>query len=216
MSIDLDVRGAYLRTLDLAVAVVERPEVLEAWDAPSVLPKLTVRGLTGHVARAGTLVEQYLDAGFPDETREVADAAEYYAVAAVTADIDDAVNTGIRERGESVGAAGHATVVELLQAARVQLAARLAVEPPDTRIAVTAGMVLPLDEYLVTRIIELVAHTDDLALSAGIPTPEPDPVAATLAVHCLVSLARRRHGDLAVVRALTRRERDTVEALRAF
>lgn len=216
MSLGLDVRGTYLQTLDRALAVLAAPEVAAAWDADSALPELTVRGLAGHLARAGTLVESYLDAGFPDETRDVADATEYYEVAAVSADIDDALNTGIRERGESVGQAGHAAVVEIVQTARDRLGARLAVEPVDTRVAVTAGMVLPLDEYLVTRIVELVTHTDDLAVSVGIPTPDPDPVAATLVIHCLVSLARRRHGDVAVVRALTRRERDAVEALRAF
>jgi hypothetical protein len=216
VSLGLDVRGSYLQTLDRALAVLAAPEVAAAWDAESALPRFTVGGLAGHTARAGTLVEQYLDAGFPDETRDVADAAEYYEIAAVTADVDDAVNTAIRERGEAVAAAGHAAVVELVQAARVQLQRRLAGEPATTRIAVTAGMVLPLDEYLVTRMVELVTHTDDLAVSVGIPSPEPDPVAATLVIHCLVSLARRRHGDLAVVRALTRRERDVVEALRTF
>lgn len=216
MSLGLDVRSAYLRTLDLAIATTAAPEVAAAWDAESVLPKLSVRGLAGHLARAGTLVEQYLDAGFPDETHPVADAAEYYDTAAVSSDVDDAVNTSIRERGEAIGEHGHAAVVELLQDARAALTTRLATEPADVRIAVTAGMVLPLDEYLVTRIVELITHTDDLAVSVGVPSPTPDPVAATLAIHCLVSLGRRRHGDLAVLRALTRRERDTVAALRAF
>ena len=216
MSLGLDVRAAYLATLDRAPDVLAAPEIAAAWDDDSVLREFTVRGLAGHVARAGTLVESYLDAGFPEQTRDVTDAAEYYLLAAVSSDVDDAMNTGIRERGESVAEAGHAAVVEMVQTARESLVARLAGEPADTRIAVIAGMVLPLDEYLVTRIVELVVHTDDLAVSVGIPTPEPDPVAATLVTHCLVSLARRRHGDLAVIRALTRRERDTVEALRAF
>jgi hypothetical protein len=107
-------------------------------------------------------------------------------------------------------------LVEEFDAAVAGVDARLAALPDDARIVVTAGMELPIDEYLVTRIVELVTHTDDLAVSVGLPTPEPDPVAATLAVHCLVSLGRRRHGDLAVIRALTRRERDAIEALRAF
>jgi hypothetical protein len=146
----------------------------------------------------------------------VADATEYYLVAAVSSDVDDAINTGIRERGEAAGAVGPAALVEDFDTAVAGIAVRLAALPDDIRIVVTGAMELPLDEYLVTRIVELTTHTDDLALSVGRPTPEPDPVAATLAVHCLVSLARRRHGDIAVVRALTRRERDTVEALRAF
>ena len=61
MSPGLDVRGAYLRTLDLARGLVSAPEVAGAWDAASVLPRFSVRGLTGHLTRAGTLVEQYLE-----------------------------------------------------------------------------------------------------------------------------------------------------------
>lgn len=212
----VDVRGAYLRALDTAHGVLAAPEVASSWDGPSVLPEFTVRGLAGHLARAGTLVEQYLDAGFPDESRAVADAAEYYEIAALTTDVHDALNTSIRERGESVAEPGHGAVVEIVRVARVALATRLAEEPADTRIAVIGGMVLPLDEYLVTRIVELVVHTDDLALSVGLPGPDPDPGAATCAVDCLVTLARRRHGDRAVVRALTRRERDGVDALRVL
>jgi len=216
MSAGADVRSAYLRSLDVACDVVTAPDVERAWDEASVLSELSVRGLVGHLVRAGTLVEQYLDAGFPETTRDVADAAEYYEIAVVSSDVDDPVNTGIRERGEAVAAVGYAAVVAEFAATRDRLGVRLAAEPADARIAVTAGMVLSLDEYLVTRIVELVTHTDDLASSVGLPTPEPDPVAATLAIDCLVSLARRRHGDLAVLRALTRRERDTLDALRAF
>ncbi len=216
MTLGLDVRSAYLRTLGLAREVLAAPEVTTAWDDPSVLPELTVRGLAGHLTRAGTLVEQYLDAGVPEQTFPVADAAEYYLVAALPPDVDDAMNTSIRERGEAAGAVGPAALVDQFDAAVAGVETRLATLAADARIVVIAGMELPLDEYLVTRIVELGVHTDDLALSVGRPTPEPDPVAATLAVHCLVSLARRRHGDVAVLRALTRRERDTVEALRAF
>jgi hypothetical protein len=216
VSLGLDVRGAYLRTLDAAREVVAVPDVAEAWDRDSVLPKFTVRGLAGHLTRAGMLVEQYLDAGIPADGRAVSDAAQYYEVAALSSDVDDEMNSGIRARGESAASVGPSALVGEIDVARARLVARLAAEPDDARIAVFGAMVLPLDEYLVTRMVELTTHTDDLACSVGIPAPEPDPVAATLVIHALVSLARRRHGDLAVVRALTRRERDAVEALRAF
>lgn len=212
----LDVRAAYLRTLDLAIGVVAEPEVVAAWDLDSVLAKLSVRGLAGHLTRAGALVEDYLDGGIPAESVDVADAAGYYELAALTSDLDSELNRSIRERGEAEAEVGHPALVAEFVAARDRLALRLGAEPADARIAVRGGMVLPLDEYLVTRIVELAVHTDDLALSVGLSTPEPDPVAATLATHCLVALARRRHGDLAVLRALTRRERDDLGALRAF
>ncbi|MDQ3879299.1 MAG: hypothetical protein M3290_13275, partial [Actinomycetota bacterium] len=62
----------------------------------------------------------------------------------------------------------------------------------------------------------LLVHTDDLAVSIGVPTPEPRPEAADAAIANLVSVARRRHGDTAVLRALTRRERDEGNALRVI
>jgi hypothetical protein len=55
--------------------------------------------------------------------------------------------------------------------------------------------------------MELVVHIDDLAISVGIPTPEL-PAAATDAVIALLgALAARRHGPVAIVRALARAER---------
>jgi hypothetical protein len=75
---------------------------------------------------------------------------------------------------------------------------------------------MPLDEYLVTRLVELVVHSDDLATSAGLETPEFDAMTMACVVGCLLAMVRARHGDIAVVRGFARRERDAIEALRAF
>jgi hypothetical protein len=72
-----------------------------------------------------------------------------------------------------------------------------------------------LDDYLETRLVELVVHDDDLATSVDVPTELPGE-ALELAIDHLVAVARFRHGDLAVVRALARRERDISEALRVI
>jgi hypothetical protein len=67
--------------------------------------------------------------------------------------------------------------------------------------------VLPLDQCLLTRVLELVVHADDLAVSLGVPTPtfEPDVVDATVTTLARISVAKR--GQLPVLRALSRRER---------
>ena len=93
---------------------------------------------------------------------------------------------------------------------------RLAGEPEDRRIRVFKDLVLLLDDYLVTRIVELVVHSDDLAVSLGTATPDFPPEASALAIEVLVDVALLRHGDLGVLRALTRRERDDIEALRVL
>jgi hypothetical protein len=93
---------------------------------------------------------------------------------------------------------------------------RLEAEPPERLVRVFDDMVIRLDDYLATRLVELCVHVDDLAVSLGEPAP-PLPEAATgLAVRILVDVARQRHGDRAVLRALTRRERDPAEALRVL
>src|SRR6266545_4791594 len=66
---------------------------------------------------------------------------------------------------------------------------------------------LVLEDFLVTRMMEVAVHSDDLAFSVGVPPPELpacvlDPVLALLS-----SLAVRRHGAPAVLRALSRAER---------
>ena len=216
MILGIDVRAAFVRVATSARGVIAAPEVAARWDEPSVLAQLTVRGLTGHLGRCAWIVEQYLDAGIPDATVDVGTAAGYYAAVALTPDLDDALNTSIRERGEDEAAAGRDAVLERLDASLARLADRLVALPADARVSAIAGATLDLDEYLVTRIVELVVHRDDLAVSVGLESPEPDAEAATLVIHCLVDTARRRHGDLAVVRALTRRERDVHDALRVF
>ncbi len=77
------------------------------------------------------------------------------------------------------------------------------------------GWELTLDDLLVTRMMEIVVHADDLAVSVGAPTPDfPDSVLDP-ALALLCRLAVRRHGSVAVLRALSRSERApaTISAL---
>ena len=75
---------------------------------------------------------------------------------------------------------------------------------------------LRYDDYLPSRICELLIHTDDLAVSLGVDPPSPPQEALDVAIGHLVDVARRTHGDRAVLIALSRRERDSVNALRVF
>lgn len=97
------------------------------------------------------------------------------------------------------------------------LRARLAEEPAGRRVAVAhrPGKELVLDEYLRTRLVEIAVHTEDLALSVGVAVRSPE-AAVSMAIDLLVAAAVERHGDEAVLRALMRRERDLVEALRVL
>jgi len=210
------VRDSFLRTGHAAAALIARPEVARAWDGPSALERFSVRGLAGHLARCACVVETYLDAPVPADATDIGDAAGYFLAAGLSPDLDLPLNAAIRDRGEEAAPAGPAALGERLAACLARLDARLSNEPAGRRVAVFGGSTLDLDAYLVTRIVELAVHTDDIAVSVGVEVPPPDPDAAAAAIDCLVTIARRSRGDVAVLRALTRRERDPHGALRVL
>ncbi len=208
------VRETFLAAGRVAADLISLREVEAAWAGPSALPEFTVRGLTGHLLRATGSVEAYLDRPEPDG--EPVSAAEYYMQAVEDPDIHSEVHRAIRQRGEDEAAGGYDSVrsrgYELLE----RLGTRLASEPPDRKVRAYKDLVLRLDDYLVTRLIELTVHVDDLAVSVGVPPPDLPPEATRMAIDALVEAAKLKDGDLAVLRALTRRERDEVEALRVL
>jgi hypothetical protein len=55
--------------------------------------------------------------------------------------------------------------------------------------------------------LELIVHSDDLAHSVGVPTPQFPAEAVQTVVDVLTRIALRRHGQTAVLRALSRSER---------
>ncbi len=77
------------------------------------------------------------------------------------------------------------------------------------------GWALSLDDFLVTRMVELSVHMDDLAVSVGLSAPELPGTALDPVVALLTGLAVRRHGQAALLRALTRAER-TPSAINVF
>jgi hypothetical protein len=88
-----------------------------------------------------------------------------------------------------------------------QLAAGIA---HDVVLVTWQGWALRRDDFLLTRLLEIVVHTDDLAVSVAVPTPEfPDDAFAPVR-DLLVRLAANRHGQSAVISTLTRRERSRV------
>ncbi|HEU4349658.1 MAG TPA: maleylpyruvate isomerase N-terminal domain-containing protein, partial [Actinoplanes sp.] len=115
----------------------------------------------------------------------------------------------IRERGELDAGCGPADLAERYRAALARLAVELPGIPPDRPIPMVAGHVLTLPECLLTRLVELLVHADDLAVSIGVPTPQFADEPADLVVSVLARVARRRHGTTPVLRALARRERAT-------
>ena len=215
----------FLEAVTAVIPLLEAPELASRWEGESALARFSVGGLAGHLLRATTSVEAYLDRPEPGIEQEVLSAAAYYA-AAVYSDIGDApyigpdldsdLHVAVRARGEEAAAGGPGTLAREWSQAAERLRARLAAEPPDRRVRVFNQLVIRLDDYLATRLVEICIHVDDLAASLGVDPPALPATATGLAVATLVDLARLRHGDAAVLRALARTERDAVAALRVL
>jgi hypothetical protein len=212
------IRGLFgTSCVEISVWLTEKVQVLEArFDEPSALAELSVRGLCGHLLRAMTTAETYLDQPPPGDGAEPLSAAGYYvSVLTEDTDLDSDFNRAIRQRAmESAPERAVDFTLEWGETA-ARLISRLEQEAGDRRVQVFGGHLLRLDDYLVTRLVELLIHADDLAVSLGETAPEL-PGAADVVIGTLVEVARLRHGDSAVIRALTRRERDTVKALRVI
>lgn len=207
------IRRTFLDTLAAIRPVVASPQVAARWDEPSALPEFSVRGLAGHLVRASLTVDTYLERPQPAAGAPISPAAYY---ADLNADIASSLNIGIRQRGEEFAAAGHKGLSAEIDRLAARLEERLAHEPDDRLLMVAGDDLMRLDDYLVTRIIEMTVHADDLALSVGLDSPALPPEALDITIDTLVAIARYRHGDLAVLLALSRRERDTIKALRVF
>ncbi len=209
------IRPTFLETARIGRALVAAPEVRQRWNEPSALPKMTVGALAAHLGRAALTVVSYLASELPEPLPALASPEEYFVTGALTTDIDDELNTGIRDRSIAAAANGRDEVLRVFDEVLVAVDDALTTEPTDRAVAVF-GSVMLLDEYLVTRMVELAVHIDDLAVSVGVGTPALPALTVDRVVACLTGMARRRHGDLAVLRALARRERASIAVFPVF
>ncbi len=152
----------------------------EQWDDPG-LGVWDVRELTGHAARALVTAEQY--SAQRAEQAEIQTPAEYYHHALAAVGID----AQIAERGRKAGAElGHdpAAAVQAIAARAVPAVNNV---PSGAIIAVPAGA-MRLEDYLVTRVLELTVHTLDLANAIRVKV-RPPRYALREALHLLADLA---------------------------
>ena len=207
-------REDFLSTARAAAGLLRDPAVAAAWRGPSALAEFSVAGLAGHLAYQILAVPSMLDAPVPAEPT-VTLLEHYGRVEWIGTGLDEEFNVNIRRGGEEIAAGGPADLAARVDATIDDLAGRLAAEPDrPVRLPLWGPWSMMLDDMLVTRMMELAVHSDDLAVSVGVPTPELAPGALATVVDLLSRLAVRRHGPTAVLRALSRAERapDTVAA----
>ncbi|MEU9917789.1 maleylpyruvate isomerase N-terminal domain-containing protein [Streptomyces sp. NPDC051001] len=196
-----------METAAQAVALLDAPGVAASWEKPSALAQWTVGGLAGHLAYQIFSVDPALEE--PASEQEPIPVSEHYARAVwIDAPLDDEISSGIRAKGEDIASEGVRRLVERVHAVLDQQRTGLEEVHGDWVVFMPqTGWALSLDDFLLTRMVELAVHMDDLAVSVGLGVPELAGSALDPVVALLTGLAVRRHGQAAVLRALTRAER---------
>jgi hypothetical protein len=195
--------------LDTAAAVADflgSPEVSAAWGRPSALAEMTVAGLAGHLARQVTMVPELLARG--TDGHEVLSIEQHYDRSAWRdAPLDGEANAQIRRGSEREAAKGPVELAVRTAGVAAGLRESLFALPGDRQVFIPWGpWCLTLCDYLTTRLLEMVVHGDDLAVSVGARAALPEQATGTV-LALLTRLAARRHGPEALLRAFTRRER---------
>ncbi|WP_055588196.1 maleylpyruvate isomerase N-terminal domain-containing protein [Streptacidiphilus griseoplanus] len=201
------VRDLYLDVAESAAGLLAAPEVAVRWTEPSALAELSVRGLAGHLAGQVFFVPAMLAEQVPAEARVTIH--QYYArVSWIGSDLDAPFNRSIRSAGEEEAAGGAADLAARVAACVARLRDSLPAAPDRAVRRPSWGpWSISLDDFVTSRMLELVVHSDDLAHSVGVPTPEFPQEAVETVVDILSRIAVRRHGAVEVVRALSRSER---------
>ncbi|RSN52117.1 hypothetical protein DMH12_20245 [Streptomyces sp. WAC 04229] len=123
---------------------------------PTRLGDWTVRELVAHVGMALTAVDRLLDE--PEPARQDGRLLDWPF--AIAADADAIAGTARRLAAEHADLDAHLADVERRFTERLDT-------HPGSRLLPTSAGALPLADYVVTRTVELVVHTDDL--TAAVP-----------------------------------------------
>jgi hypothetical protein len=199
-------RQAIVDATRIAQDLASRPEVAERWMDESACAGMTVGGLTHHLVRQAVVLTELLDA--PPSGETIPMLQHYEQAPWAKGGHDDPANVAVRTGSDEQAAAGVEAVLAGARAALDRLPGLLAApRDPDAVFIPWQGWALTVDDLVTTRLMETIVHSDDLAASVGLPTPEfPEP-ALTPVLGLLTGVAVRRHGQAAVVRALSRPQR---------
>ncbi|MFD5825666.1 maleylpyruvate isomerase N-terminal domain-containing protein [Lentzea sp. NPDC060358] len=200
-------REDFLTAARTALGLLCRDEVARNWDGPSALPGFGVSGLAGHLSYQVLPLPSMLSAPVGDEP--VVPLAEHYARAGWTdLDVDSDFHTRIRAGGEKLASGGHAALCDEVGRTLDELGKSLpGSDNRPVRMPHWGPWAVPLDEYLLSRLMELVVHSDDLAVSVGVDTPEFPRAVNEAVIGLLTRMALDKHRAIDLVRALSRKER---------
>jgi len=204
--VSLPVAEGFLTAAATAAALATSPEVRDRWDLESSCAGLTNGGLANHLADQTTNAVRLLTA--PPSDLEPISVVEHYRRASwAHSGPDDDANAGIRDGSNEQALGGYDALAARVAADLEELPGVLAAaadRSPDAVLVPWQGWALTTHDFLVTRLMEIAVHSDDLAAGLGVPTPQfPEGVVREV-LALLTAVSVDRHGQTALVRALSR------------
>ena len=200
------IKRVFLDTATVVREALDQATITDHWNDDSALAGYQVSGLAGHTARAILTPLTYLNLPAPSD--KPVGPAEYFTLGLGDLDpIASPEHAAARRRGAETAAGGPSDLAGQVVTALIELHALFEVTPPDRLVTVFSERCMTIDDYLITRIVEMVIHLDDLACSVPDPLPAPPGEAVDITLATAVEIAAIRHGHTALLRALTRRER---------
>jgi hypothetical protein len=199
--------AAFLSAAGAAQLLASSPQVRDAWATESACAGMTVGGLAHHLLKqAGNTARALRDE--PHDVEPIPMLEHYARAAWVRESQAGRTDPEQDEQDNAAASAGPDAVLEdgraTLDALPTLLGAR---RDPDTIFIPWQGWALRTPDFLTTRMMEIVVHSDDLAASVGIPTPQFEESVLAPVLGLLTGVAVRRHGQDALVRALSRPQR---------
>ncbi len=202
-----------LDTVDVVSALVGSDAVAQGWSEESACAGMSTGGLAHHLAQQPrALVRLLPTAPFDGQPIRLLD----HYLQAPWSNGDEEANREIREGADRAAEDGPDAVRARLAADVEALPDVLDAVADDVPVLIPwQGWALTAHDLVVTRLMEMVVHSDDLAASIDQPTPEFPDEAVRLVLDLLSQVAVARHGQAAVVRALSRPQR-APESVSAF
>ena len=200
-----EVRHAFLDAAASAVELVHHSQVEAHWDEPGACEGMTVGGIASHLIKSGiSMLEACLDEPEPEPSGRVLTPGRFYSGQSL--DLGHEAHRSIRDSANADARIGAIALRAEADTAVAVLTDQLAGAGDERLVLVLGRFTMTLDGLITTRLVELLAHSDDLATSLDL-TYDPPAQALTIVSSCLIDVARRRHGDRALLRALARGDR---------
>jgi hypothetical protein len=197
---------AFLSAASTSLHLIRSHEVSDRWTDPSALSKMSVGALACHLGRQAVRAAELLPVATDVAPLDSAEAHYRSAPWVRTTSPDEPPNDRTADDAEAelgvVALDRRAT--QALDSVRDLFASGGA---RDVVLVPWQGWSLRRHDFLLTRLVEIVVHTDDLAVSVGVSPPTFTPDAFAPVLELLTRLAVERHGQSAVISTLARKER---------